>query len=234
MSRLVLCLVVLACSCREKSGPPDAGTVVERGTDLRAALNTIFPEYRGVAPLKGRAQVTRWVADAGQRELDAALATAAKNGFTGEPLARAPFFMELALDGGVLAEQVSMSLPPPEIGRIQGAPAAMSSEGLANWLPKVGEKQREELLFELVWLAKDVARADYLVWQLVTGAAKAGWTYDALPSGFELQRVDGGPVRVPEELQLTLKQERGGAFIEIDRKGDRAWIKYRLITYERR
>jgi len=231
--RLFLCLLAVACSCKPQAAPPDAGTVFERGTDLRSALTTIFPEYRGVAPLLGRAQVTRWVAPAAQKELDAALAAAAKNGFSGEPLKRDVFVIEFELDGGVLQEQVTMPLTPSEIGRIQAAPAAMSSEGLANWLPKVGNKQREELLFELVWMAKDVARADFIVWQLVNGALGAGWTLKDKPSGFELERVDGG-LRVPQELLMTLLQDRGGAAIEIERKADRAWIRYRLVTYERR
>ncbi|MBL8950888.1 MAG: hypothetical protein JNK82_08935 [Myxococcaceae bacterium] len=213
---------------------PDAGTPIERGTDLHTALNIVFPEYRGVVPLGARVQVTRWAAPGTPMTLDEALEAARKNGFTGVPLKRDPFNLELQLDGGVLFEQVYLGLAAADVGRIQGAPASMTSEGLANWLPKVGTRQREELLLELVWLAKDVARADFLVWQLVTGALKSEWACDALPSGFELERVDGGAVQVPETFELTLRQNRGGASLEVERKKDRAWLRYRLITYERR
>lgn len=225
----------ISCSCKPPSSAvPDAGTPVERGTDLRSAMTVLFPEYRGASLALGRAQVTRKVAPASQADLDKARAAAAQNGFQGEPLSRPPFVMELKLEGSVLHQEVRIALPPEELGRVLAAPAAMSSEALANWLPKVGLRQSEEFDLELVWVASSVARADFLVWQLADGALRSGWTCAALPSGWQRERVDGGPVQVPEEFSLTLENAPQGAFVDIDRRGDRAKLRYRLVTFERR
>jgi hypothetical protein len=231
--RLLLLASFLACACKAPAAP-DAGTPVERGIDLRMAMTAVFPEYRGASLVFGRAQVTRIATGVAPADLEKARAHAEQSGFKGEPLARPPFVMELSLDGGTLQQDVRIALPPEELGRVLAAPAAMSSESLANWLPKVGTRQRDEFDLELIWVASSVARADFLVWQVTDGALATGWQCRNLPSGWQRERVDGGAVQVPEEFSLTLENPPQGAFIDIDRKGDRAKLRYRLVTFERR
>ena len=231
---VLLLLLLLSCSCKKPPEVLDAGTLIERGTDLRSALTTIFPEWRGAQVLIGRAQITRELSPAGQPELDKALAAAKDNGFTGEPPTRAPFILEQKLQGTTLRQEIRLPLSNDEIARILAAPASITTEAIAHWLPKAAPKVQEEFELEIIWAATDAARADFLVWQLTDGARATGWTHETLPSGFELQRVDGGPVQVPQELTLVLRNEHLGAVLEIDRKGDRAKLRYRLKTFERR
>jgi hypothetical protein len=227
----VVMLLALGCT---RPGVPDAGTVVERGTDLRSAITTIFPEYRGAMLAGGRAQVTRTVAPVTEAQLAEARATAVQNGFSGDPPTRKPFVLEQHLDAGVLTQELAMGLSPDELGRVVAAPAAMTSEAMAHWLPKLpAGKSHEELEVELLWIAKDVARADFLVWQLTDGALSAGWQAE-LPPGFTRHRPDGGAGEVPRELSLTVKNDALGARFEIERKGERARLRYVLTTFERR
>lgn len=233
--RLCFVVLLLSCSCkRPPAAVPDAGTPIERGTDLRSAMTSIFPEYRGVSLVAGRAQINRRVGPVTAADLKKAQELAVQNGFKGDPPMRPPFAMEQKLEGDTLVQEVRLALSPEELGRILAAPAAMTSEALANWLPKVGPKLAEDYELELLWVAKDAARAAFLVWQLVDGALAVGWKYEKLPSGWELQRVDAGPVQVPNEFSLTLRNAALGAFIEIDRKAERAKLRYGLVTFERR
>lgn len=234
MRLLAAVLLLSSCSCKKPPEVVDAGTPVERGTDLRSSLTTIFPEWRGAQVVMGRAQITRDVGPATQADLEKAQAAAKANGFAGEPLARAPFVLEQKLQGATLRQEIRLPLTSDEVGRILSAPASMTTEAIAHWLPRVGPKLREEFELEIIWAAKDAARADFLVWQLVDAARSTGWTHDALPSGFVLERVDGGPAQVPQELSLVLRNEHLATVIEIDRKGDRAKLRYLLKTFERR
>jgi hypothetical protein len=235
-SRLRLSLLALsltAAACSKGSAAVDAGTVFERGTDLRSAITTLFPEYRGALLGGGRAQVTRWVAPATEAELTKAKAEAEANGFKGEPPQRTPFVLEQSLDGGVLVQELRLPLTPEELGRISAAPAAMSSEAMAHWLPKVGPKTAEQFEVELFWVARDVPRAGFLIWQLVDGALNTGWKGE-LPKGFQRHRPDGGAGEVPESCTVVVTNERLGARIEVVREAERARLRYVLATFERR
>jgi hypothetical protein len=233
MPKVALAVLTLTLAACKGPAALDAGTPVERGTDLRSAVTTVFPEYRGTAVLVARAQVTRTVAPVSQPQLEQVRATATQNGFSGEPPTRKPFVLEQYLDGGVLTQELRMAVSSDELGRILSAPSAMTSEAMAHWIPKLsGGERREEFEVELVWIAKDEARADFLVWQLTDGALSAGWQTE-LPKGFERYR-DGGPPQVPRELFLTVKNDALGARFEIERKAERARLRYVLTTFERR
>lgn len=198
-------------------------------------MNTIFPEYRGVSLVTGRAQVNRKAGPAGQPELDQALAGAKANGFVGDPPMRPPFAMEQKLDGNTLVQEVRLALSPDELGRILSAPAAMTSEAIAHWLPKVAPRQYEDFELEVIWVAMDEARADFLINQLTEGALGVGWKCEQCPSGWPAKGVDGGPrMPLPLEASLVLRHAQLGASLAVDRKAQRAKLHYRLVTFERR
>lgn len=225
----------LPSSCKSPaSSAPDAGTPVERGTDLRSSLTTLFPEYRGVQLTAGRAAMTRTSGPATQADLDKALEAAKQSGFSGDPPTRAPFVMEQRLEGNTLHQEVRLPLSEEELSRILSAPSAMSTEALAHWMPKVAPKLHEEFDFEIVWMAKDDARADFLLWQVADGARINGWQYETVPSGFQLERVDGGRIQASNEFSVTLRNAQLGSVIDIDRKRQHAKLRYRLVTFERR
>lgn len=227
---LIGCLA-LVCACTKPPAVADAGTLVERGTDLRSATLAMFPEWRGVQLTKGSAVVTRAIRPAKAGDLESAHAIAEQNGFTGEPLTRPPFMLELSQNGDTLYETLRMQMKEEELGRVLSAPNAMSSESLAHWLPKVGPTESEEFALDIEWVAVKVSRADFLVWQLVDGATRARWTVDALPADWH--RPDGGENQLPSELKLTLTNPDNGARIIVDRNGQRAKLRYALRTYER-
>lgn len=233
MRRLFPVLLLLGCTRPPAATAPDAGTPVDRGTDLRNAITTVFPEYRGALIMAARSQLTRLAAPATQQDLEQARAAAVANGFTGDPPTRKPLVLDQQLDAGVLVQELRMGFSPDELGRIMAAPSSMTTEAMGHWLPKTtAAKQREEFELELVWVAKDVARADFLVWQLVDGALTSGWTAE-LPQGWHRERTDAGVV-VPAQFLLEVKNPGLGARIEVERKADRARLRYVLSTFERR
>ncbi|MBK7864463.1 MAG: hypothetical protein IPJ65_38835 [Archangiaceae bacterium] len=235
MPRLALTsLLLCAAACKAPAGVPDAGTPIDRGTDLRSAITTLFPEYRGAVLAAGRAQLTRTLSPATEKDLVVGNAAAAQNGFIGLPPTRKPFAMEHHFDGGTLVQELRLGLSPDELGRITAAPAALTSESMAHWFPKVAApKTYEEFELELVWVAKDEARADFLVWQLVDGALNAGWKAD-LPTGWQRRRPDGGAGEVPRAFLVTVSNADLGARFEVERKAERARLRYVLTTFERR
>jgi hypothetical protein len=214
------------------SSAPDAGTLVERATDLRTALQLVFPEYRGTRVMSAGATLTRTVAPATAAELAMAKQAAAQNGFTGEPLKRDPFTMELKLEGDVLTMTLSLPLSSEEIGRIYAAPAALSSGSMANWFPKLAAPvQREVFEVKLDWQAVRPARASFLNWQLVDGARNASWRIEGAPVEFS---VDAGPDGVPDPFKVALVDPSTTGRIDLERSEEYGHLKYTLVTRERR
>jgi hypothetical protein len=220
--------LVAACRCPPSAAPDAGGATVERATDLRTALQLIFPEYRGVHVLATTATYTRHVEPLAPGELDKAKAQAATNGFTGDPLQRDPFTMTLEPRGPGLDLALVLPIKEQEIGRIYAAPASMSSQAMANWLPKLSSPVvRDVFTLELTWQAARPARAAFLNWQLVDGLLRGGWRAQGLPPGYD---TDAGAVAVPDPFRVTLIEPTSMGRIDLDRAGDRCTLRYTLVT----
>lgn len=223
--------LLLVCSCRCPTSAPDAGTLVQRSIDLRSALQLIFPEYRGTRVMSCDAKLTRTVTPASAADLAKAKELAAQNGFTGDPLKRDPFTMGLTLQGDVLTLTLSLPISPEEIGRIYAAPAAMTSEAMGHWFPKLDAPiSREVFEVKLDWQAVRAQRASFLNWQLIDGARNATWRIEGAPPDFT---PDAGPDGVPDPFKVTLVDPGTTARIDIDRAEEYGHLKYTLVTRER-
>jgi hypothetical protein len=182
--------------------------------------------------VQARATLTRRVSPFDKDDLKKIRAAAAKNGFTGEPLQRHPFTLTLEEQGSTLTMQLSLPIEENEISRIFAAPAAMSSESMAHWLPKLSSPiASESFELELRWEAVRPARAAFLNWQLVAGALNSHWRAEGLPQGFS---ADAGPEGVSDPFTVTLVEPSSGGRIAIERQGAQAHLRYTLITRERR
>jgi hypothetical protein len=221
-------LLFAACRCPTPAAADAGNAPVERATDLRTALQLIFPEYRGVHVLQTTATYTRRIDPLAAGELDKAKAQAAANGFQGEPLQRDPFTLKLEPDGAALVETLVLPIKEEEIGRIYAAPAAMSSQSMANWLPKLSSPiARDVFVIELTWETPRPGRAAFLNWQLVDGLLHGGWQPQNLPPGYA---TDAGKSTVPDPFKVTLTEPTSGGRIDLDRNGDRCTLKYTLVT----
>jgi hypothetical protein len=225
----VLFFVLAGCTCAGK-GAADAGHLTQRASDLHTALELVFPEYRGVKVLKTTATLTRRLEPFNHADLERAKAQAVANGFSGDPLTRPPFTMTLEEQGNALTMQLVLPIREDEIGRIFSAPAAMSSETMAHWLPTLSSPiARETFEFEVEWEALKPGRAAFLNWQLVDGALRSNWQPQGLPAGYQ---TDAGKATVPDPFKVTLVEPSTQGRLSIDRAGEHAVVRYTLVTRE--
>jgi hypothetical protein len=229
-------LVLMASGCSRCGAPPaPAVKRIHRSTDLRTAVFTAFPEFRGAQVVEGNAELVRTFDRPVMPEKEV-LETVGKNGFqmaldAGALLAtRAPFV--LRLEGTQLA--VSLPLRNSDIGKLLGAPTAMTTEQLALWFPKisganlVGETFRVTLRYESAdW------RTAYLAWQMVDLNSHGSWRVAKWPEGYDRERrPDGGGGATPDVYSLELTDNTTQARIQVHR--DRAFVDltYLLQTEE--
>jgi hypothetical protein len=220
-------LLGLACRCPSPAAHDAGSAAFERATDLRVALQLIFPEYRGVRVLQTTATYSRRIDPLAAGELDKAKAQAAANGFHGDPLQREPFTLKLEPDGTALNETLVLPIKQEEIGRIYAAPAPLSSQAMANWLPKLSSPiVREVFVADMEWEAPRPGRTSFLNWQLVDGLLHGGWQAQNLPPGYA---TDAGASTVPDPFKVTLTEPTSGGRIDLDRDGDRTMLRYTLV-----
>lgn len=228
-----------AAGCRGcgPSQPPDAG-VFTRSTDLRTAVFTLMPELRGLQLRSGEARVVRTVRWSRKASLeDAVLALAAKNGFLppdggGALAARPPFQLRLAGEGEERELSVVLPIGESELNRLLTAPASMSSEQLALYLPwpEGAQVVSERFVLELAYESRP-ARAAFLTWQMVSMLTGAGWKVDRYPEGFQADRLpDGGAGEVPQAFELEARNAGSGAMARVRRDGGLVHLTYTLAV----
>lgn len=229
-------LLLGGCTCKPKDPVRDAGTArIHRSTDLKTAVFTMYPEFRGARVMAGGAVLTRTMN--GPVPLDAPLLeTVTKNGFAlggdgGMLLAtRAPY--TLRVEGPVLA--VSLPIVEADIGKLLNAPLSMTSEQIALWFPKptgvalASEEFRVKLIYDsIAW------RTSFLVWQMVTLNAQGTWRVTQYPDGWEKNwRPDGGGGAIPGAFSMSLVDQSTTARIDVVRDGGFVQVEYVLATEE--
>ncbi|MFZ5469073.1 MAG: hypothetical protein ACOZIN_06485 [Myxococcota bacterium] len=229
-------LLLLATGCQRCARSPtlDAGIAAappaHSSIDLRTALFTIFPEFRGATLVEGRATLERrlsWSLPEGASLSDAVRPLLAATGFSpadgGEALAQRPPFL---LEGRREADEVVLSLVlpigPEDVGKLLQTPAPLSTEQLATYFPKPADAtvKSEVFTFAIAYTAPE-RRAGFLVRQLVTMLREGEWTSGPLPPGWE-ELADAGTA--PEEFALQVQRAHSGTTIELRRQRTQVWV----------
>lgn len=227
-------LAALATGCPSRCGTPasmssspDAGTVQQaaapasaRGglpaVDLRQAILTAVPEFRGMAGLYTVAMVERRYLEDFAKGGDVAAALApgfAARGFRpatadGGPLAAEapPFFLEAFRDGGLPVVRVGLVVPGEKVVDLLQTPAPLGSQAMALRIPALPGDVRvpyeDAFAFEVHYRATREA-SDRLMRQLADGLLASGWS--AKP-GSGLAAPDAG---LPEALDEQLAGPHG-------------------------
>lgn len=224
---LLLGLLFTGCAKCGRAPAPKAFAPLQQtqAVDLRTALFTVFPEFRGAEITNGRAWVERTMRLAkasGAPVEDLFAPHAMKKGFLkadgGPGFVRPPFELDVEAAGPETYRlEVGLPLGQSDVGRLLQSPSPMTSEELAHWLPfPPGAEVLEETFFlELTYLGKTVARTDYLVRQVVGLLLASHWSAAHMPPGWPL---DGGEGSVPAELELRLERSYGGTKVELKKK----------------
>ncbi len=232
-------LAVLLGGCSRCGGPtaPDAGSVrIHRSTDLKTAVFSAYPEFRGARVVTGGVELVRTV----DRlvPLPHAREVIAKNGFDitsdGGSLSatRAPYTVRI--DGPQL--RVALPIFEEDIGKLLNAPLTMTTEQLGLWLPKPAGATvlAEHFHLRLVYEASE-NRAQYLAWQMVDLNSQGSWKVEAWPEGYErIRRPDAGGGGTPVAYSISLVDTNTTARIALRR--DAGWVEldYLLRTEELR
>ena len=235
--RCLLALVISGCTCsRPPVVTPDAGqSRIHRSTDLKTAVFTAYPEFRGARVLEGGVELIRTV-DRPVELQGPVLDRVRSNGFQvsidgGELVATRPPYT-LRIKGSQLV--VALPITEPDIGKLLNAPVTMTTEQIALWFPTakdagvVAEEFRLRLVYDsIAW------RAGYLAWQMVDLNTHGSWKVETYPDGYErVRRPDGGGGATPEAYSISLVDSNTSARIEVHRDGGRVQLDYLLRTEE--
>lgn len=229
--RAVLLLALALGGCAKCGGTPgvdagvDAGAQVRRSIDLRTALVQAYPEYRGTALLSATAATTRVFQALTAAQRDEAFT---KMGFSpadgGAGWVRPPFTVTEPAPGTLHLE---LPLSAEDIGNLYLAPAGLSSEELALYLPRA-PAAREDFEVTLHY-SSSPERSLFIVRQAVRMLVAGGsWKVTSAPARWAEQPDDGGPVELPDEFEVTV--ETPGTRIAWRRARGQVWVHYRLET----
>jgi len=235
-------LALVASGCSRCDRPPprpvevDAGaTRIHRSTDLKTAVFSAYPEFRGARVLQGKAELVRTLDRPVPLEGEV-LEGVKKNGFA------------LSIDGGSLVgtrppytlqvdgPRVVVSIPVVEadIGKLLNTPMAQTTEQIALWFPKVPGATVIDEQFHLRLIYESIAwRSGYLAWQMVDLNTKGSWRVEQYPEGYErTRRPDGGGGGTPLAYSIALVDTNTTARIEVHRDGGFVQLDYVLRTEE--
>lgn len=237
----LLALVAGGCSRCDKPPVPkvvDAGqTRIHRSTDLKTAVFSAYPEFRGARVMHGGVELVRTVDRAVPIEGEV-LETVKKNGFEihfdgGSLLATRPPYT-LRIDGPQLV--VSMPIVEEDIGKLLNAPLAMTTEQIALWFPKPAGATVIDEKFHLLLIYDSIAwRAGYLAWQMVDLNTQGSWRVETYPEGYErTRRPDGGGGGTPMAYSIAIVDTNTAARIDVKRDGGFVQLDYVLRTEELR
>jgi hypothetical protein len=235
---LVVAVVGVGCS---RCGPRaqevaavDAGALarIERQSiELRTAAIQMFPEFRDVAVLSTRAQVSRVIPGLTDARRDASLLKLGwrrpEDGGTGWQLNR--FHLE---QPGPEVLELSLQLDVDALGLLYVAPSSLSSMEMAHYLPRdlpVGEETFE---FEIHY----VTSPDRAVLRIRQAAglllANGQWKLTRSPPGWstpDAGDVDGGPLQLPETFSVEVESV-DGMRIAWARVRGQTHVTYRWVT----
>ncbi len=237
---LLLTLAAAGCTrCDDATTSPavvDAGPPrIHRSTDLRTAVFTAYPEFRGARVMEGNIELVRTFDRTVPLDGEV-LETVKKNGFAvlvdgGTLIAtRSPY--TLRIDGPKWV--VSLPLVDEDIGKLLGAPVTMTTEQIALWFPKAPHATLVAEHFHLMLTYDSIAwRSGYLAWQMVEFNTRGSWKVDAYPEGYEqTRRADGGGGLTPMAYSLWLVDTNTSARIDVQRDGGFVRLDYLLRTEE--
>ncbi len=200
--------------------------------DLRQAILTAVPEFRGMAGLYTVAVVERRYREDFAKGGDVAAALApgfSARGFRpasadGGPLAAEapPFFLEAFRDGGLPVVRVGLVVPGEKVVDLLQTPAPLGSQAMALRIPPPPGDARvpyeDAFAFEVHYRAAREA-SDRLMRQLAEGLIASGWS--AKP-GSGLAAPDAG---LPEALDEQLAGPHG-ATLTFHRVEDRITVTW--------
>jgi hypothetical protein len=234
-------LVVVASGCSRCDAPrpvPDAGPLrIHRSTDLKTAIFSAYPEFRGARVMHGEAELIR-VVDRPVAIEGEVFEQVKKNGFVGAidggalHATRSPY--TLRIDGSKLI--VSIPIVEEDIGKLLNTPLAQTTEQIALWYPKlpgatvIDERFHVQLIYDsIAW------RSGFLAWQMVDLNTQGSWRVEKYPEGYEkVRRPDGGGGGTPEAYSLAIVDTNTTARIEVQRDGGFVQLDYWLRTEELR
>lgn len=179
--------------------------------DLRQAILTAVPEFRGMAGLYTVAVVERRYREDFARGGDVAAALApgfASRGFRpattdGGPLAAEspPFFLEAFREGGLPVVRVGLVVPGEKVVDLLQTPAPLGSQAMALRMPPppgdAAVPYDEAFAFEVHYRAS-VEASDRLMRQLADGLLSSGWT--ARPGSLPASPDAGWPEALDAQL----------------------------------
>ena len=210
--------------------PPRVGVP---SVDLRQAILTAVPEFRGMSGLYTVAVVERrYLADFSPgQEVAAALAP----GFTargfkpaavdGGPLAAEspPFFLEAFREAGLPVVRVGLVIPGEKLVELLQTPAPLSSQSMAQRFPAApgdnAAPYEEAFAFEVHYRASRES-SDRLLGQLASGLVASGWS--AASDAGLLGLPDAG---LPEALDARFSGPNGAA-LTLHRAGERVTVTW--------
>jgi len=212
-------------------------------TDVRTALMTVFPEFRGAVLTGGSAELVRdlsWTLPEG-KPLEEVLAplvrakgfSAPDGGGAGLIGSRGPLTLHASTQGGHLLLTARLPVDNDDVAQIFQSPAPLSTEVLGTFLP-VPEGARplsERFTLSIDYQAREV-RADFLVRQMVDLLVGGHWTVTRYPQGWEPdRRPDGGVGGIPAKFELTVARQAPATSVRVVRDGAKVHIELSQSTW---
>lgn len=206
-------------------------------TDVRTALMTLFPEFRGAVLTGGSAELVReleWMVPEGQA-LEQVLAPLVRakgfappdGGVPGVVGVRGPFTLHATAEGGHLRLAARLPVDNDDVAQIYQSPAPLSTEVMGTFLPVPdGAKPiSERFTLSIDYQAREV-RADFLVRQMVDLLRTGEWKAGPLPEGWEPdRRPDGGVGGVPAKFELSVTRAAPATLVRVVRDGAKVHLE---------
>jgi hypothetical protein len=208
VKRLLVIALLAGCGRCGEARPPRV--VQTAAIDVRTALFTALPEFRGLDLREARASVEReleWSLPAGK-----SLPEALEPSYAERSLPEgSPFRRYAEAEGARIRVGIAMQIKPEQIPDLLHAVAPIGSEGLSAMLPTPPGARvlRDTFVLAVEYRARDLkpARA------LIEGLTRTEWRAQALPPGW--------PELPPARFELVLLKTHGDTRLKLLRDRER-------------